>query len=69
MVTFNQMLWKSLGLRWASPTELAMYNLMATLLQDIMPRERLRGKAMKNIGGLTEFLGASADNRLEPQNI
>ena len=42
-----------------------MYNLIATLPQDIMPRERLREKAMKVIGGSTEFLESSADNRLE----
>ena len=41
------MLWKSLGLRWATITERAIYNLLATLLQDIMPRERLREKAGK----------------------
>ena len=69
VVTFNPMLWKSLGLRWASPTESAMYNLMATLPQVIMPRERLREKARKDIGRSTEFLEASADNRLKPQDI
>ena len=42
---------------------------MATLPQDIMPRERLRKKARKDIGGSTEFLEASANNRLEPQDI
>ena len=41
VVTFNSMLWKSLGLRWASPIERVTYNLMATLPQDIMPLERL----------------------------
>ena len=46
-----------------------MYNLMATLLQDIMPRERLREKVRKDIGGSTEFLEASADNRLKHQDI
>ena len=46
-----------------------MYNLMATLPQDIMPRERLREKARKDIGGSTEFLEASDDNRVEPQDI
>ena len=34
-----------------------------------MPRERLREKARKDIGGSTEFLEASADNGLEPQDI
>ena len=46
-----------------------MYNLMATLPQDIMPLEHLREKARKDIGKSTEFLEASADNRLEPQDI
>ena len=69
VVTFNPMLLKSLGLQWASPTERAMYNIMATLPQDIMPRVRLREKARKDIGGSTEFLEASDDNRLEPQYI
>ena len=46
-----------------------MYNLMAKLPQDIMPRERLSEKARKDIGGSTEFLEASDDNRLEPQDI
>ena len=63
------MLWKSLGMRWASPIERATYNLMATLPQDIMPLDRLREKARKDTRGSTEFLEASADNRLEPQDI
>ena len=46
-----------------------MYNLMATLPQDIMPRDRLRDKARKDIGGSMEFLEASNDNFLEPQDI
>ena len=49
VVTFNPMLWKILGMRWASPTERATYNLMATLPQDIMPLERLEEKARKDI--------------------
>ena len=40
-----------------------------TLPQDIMPLKRLREKARKDIGGSIEFLEASADNRLEPQDI
>ena len=50
VVTFNPMLLQSLNLRWASLTERAMYNLMVTLPQDIMPQERLREKARKDIG-------------------
>ena len=46
-----------------------MYNLMATLPQDIMPRARLREKARKDIGGSTEFLEEFDDNRLKPQDI
>ena len=69
VVTLNPMLWNSLGLRWASLTERVMYYLMATLPQDIMPRERLREKARKDIGGSTEFLEASDDNRLRPEDI
>ena len=42
---------------------------MATLPQDIMPLKRLREKARKDIGGSTEFLEASVDNRLKLQNI
>ena len=34
-----------------------------------MPRERLREKARKDMGGSTEFLEVSDDNRLEPQDI
>ena len=56
-------------MRWVLPIECAKYNLIATLPQDIMPLERLREKAKKDIEGLTEILEASADNRLEPQDI
>ena len=69
IVKFNPMLWKCLGTRWASPTERAMYNFMATLPQDIMPLERLREKARKDIGESTEFLEGPGDNRLEPGDI
>ena len=50
IVKFNPMLWKCLGTRWASPTERAIYIIMATLPRDIMPLERLREKARKDIG-------------------
>ena len=63
------MLWKSLKMRWASPIQIAKYNLMAILPQGIMPLERLREKVRKDIGGSTEFLEASCDYRLEPQDI
>ena len=56
-------------MQWASPTERSTYNLMATLPQDIMPLERLRKNARKDIGGSTDFLEACVDNRLEPQDI
>ena len=46
-----------------------MYNLMATLPQDIMPRERLRKKVRKDFRGSTKFVEASDDYRLEPQDL
>ena len=69
IVKFNPMLWKCLGTRWASPTERAMCSFMATLPRDIMPLERLREKARKDIGESTEFLEGPIDNRLEHGDI
>ena len=46
-----------------------MFNLMATLPQDVMPLERLREMASRDIGESTEFLEASSDNRPEPNYI
>ena len=42
LIKFNPMLWKCLVTRWASLTERAMYNFMATLPRDIMPLVCLR---------------------------
>ena len=56
LADFPGALFKTNGIRIATPAERAAYNLLNNLPENVVPVERLKDKAGKDIGESTEFL-------------
>ena len=69
LVDFPGALFKINGIRIATSTERAAYNLLNNLPEDIVPVERLKEKAGNDIGECTDFREAGPETLLTPREI
>ena len=66
---FPRALFKTNGIRMATSAERAAYNLLNNLPEDVVPVDRLKEKAGKDIGEYTDFLEDGPDTLLTPCDI
>ena len=69
LADFPGALFKTNGIRIAISAERAAYNLLNNLPEDVVPVERLKEKAGKDIGECTDFLEAGPETLLTPRDI
>ena len=66
LADFPRALFKTIGIRFATSAEHAAYNILNNLSEDIVPVERLKEKAGKDIGECTDFLEAGPETHISP---
>ena len=69
IVDWSWCLFKCYGPRIATALERASFNYMAHFPQELVPQEKLKEKARKDIGETTEYLEVPDGNQLTPRDI
>ena len=69
IVDWSWCLFKCYGPRFGTALERASYNYMAHFPEELVPHEKLKEKARKDIGETTEYLEGPEGNQLTPRDI